>query len=146
MGVAPDAPLLDMAYKLVEYAGRGRIKLSKGKSLLPGRKQIIRVERDGIAQYDVVARHDEPVDGRPLLQRVMRKGTRLPQGRVTLDEARAWRAAELNRLSASLRAIAAADPRYTVNISARLAADTERLRQHHERSFEPAHHAKTRST
>lgn len=63
-----------------------------------------------------------------------------------LDEARAWRAAELNRLSASLRAIAAADPPYTVNISARLAGDTERLRQHHERSFEPAHHAKTRST
>src|SRR6266498_2868192 len=79
MGVAPDAPMLDIAYKLVEYAGRGRIKLSTGKSLLPGRKQIFRVEPDGVALYDVIARHDEAACGRPLLQRVMRKGTRLPE-------------------------------------------------------------------
>jgi nicotinate phosphoribosyltransferase len=144
MGVAPDAPMLDMAYKLVEYAGRGRIKLSTGKSLLPGRKQIFRVECDGIAQYDVVARHDESVDGRPLLQGVMRKGTRLPRGHVTLDEARARRAAELNRLSAPLRAIEPADSPYTVHISARMVADTEGLRQRHERSSGPARQAKTR--
>ena len=47
MGMAPAAPMLDIAYKLVEYAGRGRIKLSTGKSLLPGRKQVFRVEHEG---------------------------------------------------------------------------------------------------
>ena len=49
MGVSPDAPTLDMAYKLASYEGRGRIKLSSGKSHLPGRKQIVRVERDNVA-------------------------------------------------------------------------------------------------
>ena len=36
MGVSSDAPDLDIAYKLVEYAGRGRMKLSTGKPTLPG--------------------------------------------------------------------------------------------------------------
>ena len=31
MGVSDDAPTLDIAYKLCEYAGRGRLKLSEGK-------------------------------------------------------------------------------------------------------------------
>src|SRR6266545_478280 len=129
MGVSPDAPTLDIAYKLVEYASRGRIKLSTGKSLLPGRKQVFRVERDGVAQHDVIARHDEPPVGRPLLQQVMNKGTRLPAGRVALDDARDLREAELNRLPRSLRAISPADPAYAVKISAGLAAETENLRR-----------------
>jgi nicotinate phosphoribosyltransferase len=49
MGVSDDAPSLDMAYKLVSYAGRGCIKLSPGKALLPGRKQVFRREQDGRA-------------------------------------------------------------------------------------------------
>ena len=49
MGVSRDAPALDIAYKLVEDAGRGRMKLSSGKAVLPGRKQIFRVEHDGLA-------------------------------------------------------------------------------------------------
>ncbi len=133
MGVSPDAPTLDIAYKLVEYAGRGRIKLSTGKSILPGRKQIFRVERDGIAQYDVVARHDEPARGRPLLEPVMTNGVRQPAGRVRLDDARARREAALNRLSPSLRALSPADPPYAVTVSERLAADARNLRRHHER-------------
>ncbi|MBX6365994.1 MAG: nicotinate phosphoribosyltransferase, partial [Gemmatimonadetes bacterium] len=45
MGVSSDAPALDgMAYKLTEYAGRGRTKLSTGKFVYPGRKQVWRVE------------------------------------------------------------------------------------------------------
>ena len=79
MGVSADAPVLDIVYKLVEYAGRGRVKLSPEKGLLPGRKQIFRVERDGLAQYDVLGRHDEPPHGRALLQQVMKSGTRLPE-------------------------------------------------------------------
>jgi nicotinate phosphoribosyltransferase len=148
MGVAPDAPMLDMAYKLVEYAGRGRIKLSMGKSLLPGPKQICRVERDGVALYDVIARRDgdEAVCGRPLLQKVMNKGTRAPEGRVALDDARTLRAAELHRLPASLRAISPADPPFTVNVSARLSVETERLRQYHERASAPTRPARMRST
>jgi nicotinate phosphoribosyltransferase len=45
MGVSSDAPSLDMAYKLTEYAGRVRLKLAPGKRILPGRKQVFRSER-----------------------------------------------------------------------------------------------------
>jgi nicotinate phosphoribosyltransferase len=44
MGVSADAPSLDIVYKLAEYGGRGRLKLSTGKRLLPGPKQVFRVE------------------------------------------------------------------------------------------------------
>ena len=87
MGVSRDAPSLDIAYKLVEYAGRPRLKLSTGKVLLPGRKQVFRMERDGTADHDVIARRDEQQPGRPLLQRVMQGGQRCGE-RVTLDAAR----------------------------------------------------------
>ena len=129
LGVSRDAPTLDIVYKLVEYAGRARIKLSPEKPLLPGRKQVFRAERDAVAAHDVLARHDEPTAGRPLLQHVMHKGTRLPPGRVTLDDARAWREKELNRLPPSLRALQPVDPPYAVKISSRLAAEAENLRR-----------------
>jgi nicotinate phosphoribosyltransferase len=75
MGVSRDAPSLDIAYKLVEYAGRPRMKLSTGKVLLPGRKQIFRVERDGMPDHDVLGRRDDDPCGRALLQRVMAGGS-----------------------------------------------------------------------
>lgn len=129
MGVSPDAPTLDIVYKVVEYGGRGRIKLSTAKPVLPGRKQIFRVERDGVAEYDVLARHDEPAVGRPLLQRVMKKGVRLAEGCGKLDDARSRRSAELSRLPSPIRAISPAHPPYVVHLSARLAADAEALRR-----------------
>ena len=47
MSVSSDAPALDIAYKLPEYAGRGRMKLSARKGTLPGRKQVFRRTADG---------------------------------------------------------------------------------------------------
>ena len=47
MSVSSDAPTIDCAYKLVSYAGRGRMKLSAGKSSLPGRKQVYRLQERG---------------------------------------------------------------------------------------------------
>ena len=46
MGVSSDVPDLDIAYKLAQYAGEGRIKLSSGKPILPGAKQVFR-QREG---------------------------------------------------------------------------------------------------
>jgi nicotinate phosphoribosyltransferase len=127
MGVSRDEPALDIAYKLVEYAGRGRIKLSPGKAILPGRKQIFRVERDGLADHDVVGRHDEPGNGRPLLRQVMRHGARLPHGHVSLASAREHARQELNSLPRRIRSIEPAAPPYDVDISAPLRADRDRL-------------------
>src|SRR6185503_15655273 len=40
LATSSDVPVLDTAYKLVEYAGRPKMKLSESKATLPGRKQI----------------------------------------------------------------------------------------------------------
>jgi nicotinate phosphoribosyltransferase len=133
MGVSRDAPALDIAYKLVEYAGRSRLKLSTGKVLLPGRKQIFRVERNGSADHDVLGRRDEELEGRRLLQPVMTNGQRTAAGRSSLAEARAHAKSELSRLPPRVRAPQSARPPYLVEVSAALAQDQDRLRRQHER-------------
>lgn len=120
MGVSADAPSLDVAYKLTSYAGRGRLKLSPGKPILPGRKQVFRREEAGTAVGDVIGRAEEEGPGRPLLVPVMRDGERLPAGRVDLDIARARARAEIERLPARIRSLEPADPPYPVELSAGL--------------------------
>jgi nicotinate phosphoribosyltransferase len=133
MGVSRDAPALDIAYKLVEYAGRGRLKLSTGKAVLPGRKQIFRVHADGVADHDILGQHDESPRGRPLLQQVMKHGVRLPAGQASLDDARARARGEVRWLPERVRSIHPADPPYGVVISRDLAAAGDTLRRRHER-------------
>ncbi len=128
MAVSRDAPGLDIVYKLVEYAGRPRLKLSPGKAVLPGRKQIFRVEEDGLAAHDVLGLRDESPMGRPLLQRVMVDGERSKDGRVTLDAARSRAARELDRLPARIRGLNPSDPPYAVEVSAALAHERDALR------------------
>jgi len=132
MGVSRDAPSLDIVYKLVEYAGHGRLKLSPGKSLLPGRKQIFRVERDGTADHDILGRRDDAVAGRPLLEQVMVNGRRCRTAPITLDEARAHASGEIGRLPARVRALLPSDPPYRVDLSPALARDRDRLERAHE--------------
>jgi nicotinate phosphoribosyltransferase len=129
MGVSQDAPSLDIAYKLVEYAGQGRLKLSPGKVLRPGRKQVFRVERDGRALRDVLALADERQPGRPLLQRVMEGGRRLPAGEADHHQARKRAASELARLPDRIRALEDADPPYPVEVSASLEQESQRARE-----------------
>jgi nicotinate phosphoribosyltransferase len=126
MGVSRDAPSLEIIYKLVEYAGQGRLKLSPGKSILPGRKQIYRVEDNGVAAHDLLAAHDEVAEGRPLLEPVMRAGVRT-NARATLDMARAHARHELDRLPAALRALEPAPTPYPVRISETLARSRDAL-------------------
>ena len=123
MGVSDDAPCLDMAYKLVAYAGRGRMKLSTGKVIYPGRKQVFRLERDGVAVRDVLARHDEELAGRRLLKPVMRGGRRVEKAQATLAQARAHAARELARLPPALRQLEPVKPHFPVDVSAALARD-----------------------
>jgi nicotinate phosphoribosyltransferase len=129
MGVSRDAPALDIAYKLVEYAGRERLKLSTDKVVLPGRKQIFRVERDAISDYDVLGLFGESLPGRRLLSQVMKRGERLAEGRVSLSDARGNARRELDRLPARVRALEAARPAYRVNISPALTAHRDELQR-----------------
>ena len=129
MGVSSDAPELDMAYKLVAYAGESRLKTSPGKELLPGRKQVFRVEEAGRAVRDVLGREGERGPGRPLLEPVMRKGQRIGAGRASLADARARAAAELAKLPEPVRALAPARPPYPVEISPALREEARNVRE-----------------
>lgn len=127
MGVSDDAPYLDTVYKLVEYSGRGRLKLSADKKVLPGPKQVFRVEENGTAVKDVLAASDEKLFGRPLLETVMRGGRRVNAVATDLQAARRRAADEIARLPAHVRALAPADPPYPVEVSESLRATAERI-------------------
>lgn len=71
---SPDAPALDIAYKLVEYAGVARAKYSEHKVTLPGRKQVF---RNGSPAADVIHRREARGAGIPLLRPIWRDGQRL---------------------------------------------------------------------
>src|SRR5581483_16479 len=77
MATSSDSPVLDTAYKLAEYAGRPKLKLSESKSTLPGRKQVFRKRSSGKAAGDTIGLRDEQVAGEPLLMHVMAAGKRL---------------------------------------------------------------------
>jgi nicotinate phosphoribosyltransferase len=76
LGVSQDAPSVDSVYKLVAFGERPVLKLSAGKSTLPGAKQTWR--RHPIEE-DLLALRDEPgPEGFvPLLAPVMRAGVRV---------------------------------------------------------------------
>jgi nicotinate phosphoribosyltransferase len=120
MAVSSDAPSLDIVYKLAEYAGKGRTKLSRDKPILPGRKQVFRQHEHGRAIGDVIGRFGEALDGRPLLQPVMRGGRRLSDSESSLDAARRRAADELASLPGHVTALEPADPPYPVAVSAAL--------------------------
>ena len=116
MTTSSDAPSLDCAYKLQEYAGRPCRKRSEGKATWPGRKQVYRQYRqDGRCEYDLVTTVQDTGTGDPLLYPVMTQGHRLspPQ---KLMELRRWAATELTRLPDSLRNLECEHP-YDVRIS-----------------------------
>ncbi len=126
MSVSADAPAVDIAYKLTEFAGSGRMKLSARKGTTPGRKQIFRQTADGFAVRDVVARRDETHEGRPLLEPSMLGGKPL-KGRASLSVLREAGAAMIASLPPALRALDKADRAYPVVASDRLRADAAAL-------------------
>jgi nicotinate phosphoribosyltransferase len=98
-----DAPALDCAYKLQEYAGLPRRKHAAGKATLPGRKQVWRrYGPDGRMAGDTLSVEDDDQDGEALIHRVMQAGKRVSP-LPTLDETRAHAARELQRLPMPLR-------------------------------------------
>ncbi|QKP78900.1 nicotinate phosphoribosyltransferase [Methyloligella sp. GL2] len=127
MGLSSDAPGLDLVYKLTSYAGEGRIKLATGKPVLPGRKQVFRIEEGGIARRDIIAREGETLGGQPLLEPVMRGGKRLNPA-LSLDRRRDYAAIECAKLPPALRGLEPADPPYTVEISPALQAYQDEIR------------------
>jgi nicotinate phosphoribosyltransferase len=114
-----DAPALDCAYKLQEYAGLPRRKRSTGKATWPGRKQVWRrYDRDGRMMADVLSAEGDVHEGETLIHPVMEGGQRIgPQS--SLHDIRAHARHELERLPMELRAL---EPLlvYPVEVSASL--------------------------
>ncbi len=125
LAVMADAPELDMAYKLVEYGGKGRLKLSAKKVLYPGRKQVFRHFENQRMVGDVIGRFDESLPGEPLLQPLIRHGQPVC---IDLKESRRRLHREMERLPEPLRGLEQAPAPYPVAISARLESDFNVLR------------------
>ncbi len=126
VGVSDDAPALDSAYKLVEYAGRPVLKLSTGKRTWPGAKQVWRAE-DVPGPRDVLALRGErgPVRHGRLLGPAMVGGRRVLPRQAVSDGAQRL-ARDLARLDpAALRTTDPQPPRCAV--SEALAAASRRL-------------------
>jgi nicotinate phosphoribosyltransferase len=98
-----DVPALDCAYKLQEYAGIGRRKLSAGKATWPGRKQVWRLHGiDGRMSGDIVSLDRDAQAGEPLIVPVMMGGRRIGSA-PSLAQARRHAADNLARLPEALR-------------------------------------------
>ncbi len=77
-----DAPSLDCAYKLQEYGGTPKRKLSEGKTTWPGRKQVWRAyDADGRMAGDILSLESDSHPGETLIAPVMRGGKRLRRRR-----------------------------------------------------------------
>ena len=121
-----DAPYLNCAYKLQEYAGKPRRKYSQGKQTWPGCKQVFRhYQADGSLHHDLLTLVSDRQDGEPLLQPVMRSGRRLAPAEPLLV-VRGRVADRLEQLPTALRAI---DQRaiYPVEYGSALKALAERM-------------------
>jgi nicotinate phosphoribosyltransferase len=79
---------------------------------------------------DVIAAHDESVEGTPLLECVMKDGERTEAGQPrSLDRIRDYAEAQRQQLPERLRRIEPADPPYDVTLSDRLESDLEQTRE-----------------
>ncbi|MCI0400906.1 MAG: nicotinate phosphoribosyltransferase [Gammaproteobacteria bacterium] len=128
MSTSEDAPSLNCAYKLQEYAGRARRKRSAGKQTWPGRKQVYRLYNGaGTVDHDVLALEDERQDGEALIQCVMQGGQRVSSS-ATLTEIRERVMTSVCRLPSQFRQIDESVA-FKVQISQRLQELTHALDQ-----------------
>jgi len=144
LAVSDDAPAGDFNYKLVEYRGEPRMKLSAAKVSSPGRKQIFRASNAAGAPYaDLVGLMDEsnvtvarefrqaPGSIAAMMETQMESGRRV-QPRPSLEDLRARTSADLERLDSrikSLRKPAEFSVKHTAALNAMIIS--EKLRAEH---------------
>lgn len=118
VGCSKDSPLVDLVYKLTEYAGEGRTKRSPGKHILPGRKQVYRQFKDGVLARDLITGRDERADGTPLLRPVMNNGQMTgPEEDLDIRRAREYCRKQVESLPEALRSPKTCDWREEVEVS-----------------------------
>jgi nicotinate phosphoribosyltransferase len=116
MDTSADAPYLNCAYKLQEYAGQARRKRSEGKATWPGRKQVYRhYDAEGCMSADMLTLADSPSEGQPLLEMVMQNGRTLAPY-PSLETLKKHARKQLNSLPPALKVLGDA-PVYPVQVS-----------------------------
>jgi nicotinate phosphoribosyltransferase len=121
MNVSADAPFLDCAYKMTEYAGRPRRKRSEGKATWPGRRQVFRRFDDaGRMCGDLLGLDGDDAPGTRLLVPVLRAGRRVGPP-PSLESLRSRAQEQMAMLPERLRALSPAAP-YPVTASPSLRA------------------------
>lgn len=117
LDTSADAPYLDCAYKLQEYAGVPRRKRSEGKATWPGRKQVYRrFDDNGVMVGDTITVEDEQCAGEPQLHRVMRDGRPIAEQCRTLQQSKDYAKEQMQSLPERLTTLNFAEP-YPVTIS-----------------------------
>ncbi|NWF86306.1 nicotinate phosphoribosyltransferase [Candidatus Bathyarchaeota archaeon] len=131
MSTSEDRPYVDVIYKLSEKMGKNgefvpAMKLSQGKITFPGRKQVFRIkDKKGKFVKDIIALHDEKVEGEPLLVKVMEKG-KIVYNLPTLKKIRETALENLSRLPEKYRMLRNA-PLYPVEQSPGLRKMVDKL-------------------
>ena len=121
LAASVDVPALDCAYKLQEYAGKPKRKLSEGKATWPGRKQVWRAyDADGRMRGDILSIESDKQPGEALVVPVMRAGKRIAPT-PTLVQIRERAARDLARLAGPLARLESGFE-YPVNVATALTA------------------------
>jgi nicotinate phosphoribosyltransferase len=116
LATSQDVPAFDCAYKLQEYDGVPKRKLSEGKQTWPGRKQVWRsYGADGRMAGDVLSLESDKQSGEPLIVPVMKDGKRLARP-PSLADIRARAVRDLARLPEALRRLDNS-PSYPVQVA-----------------------------
>jgi nicotinate phosphoribosyltransferase len=121
-----DVPALDCAYKLQEYDGKPKRKLSEGKATWPGRKQVWRAyDADGRMRGDILSLESDKQPGEALVVPVMRAGKRIAPV-PTLAQIRERVARDLARLAGPLARLESGFE-YPVNVANALSALSKQI-------------------
>lgn len=115
LDTSEDAPYLECAYKLMEYAGKPRFKKSRGKATIPGRKQVFRRYEGRTMVGDAIALEGDDIAGVPLLVPVMVRGRRV-SARCDLNEIASQAKKQMESLPPHLQNLESR-PAYPVEIS-----------------------------
>lgn len=111
-----DQPYLDIAYKLVEYDGKPKFKLSPGKATFPYKRQIVRhYLQNGVMNYDESIKFTENVKGEKLVSKVVENGKIIYLFK-TLKEIREAFLEDVKKLPESLKTLNEPTQRYKVLI------------------------------
>ncbi len=123
-----DLPYLDCAYKLVEYNGKPKMKLSTKKITVPFKKQLFRIFRNGKILKDIVTHFDETVeDGVKMLKLYIKDGE-LVRNSPSIQDIREKTLINFKTLPDTFKSIS---QHMTINpeISQRLLKSTEELKK-----------------